>query len=250
LLQRRRQRRRQQAEAAYSPTDISELALWLDAADTSTIHQTSGSVSQWDDKSGHSNHVSQATAARQPTTGANTQNGKNVLDFDGDFLVRKTFTGGALPQPNTIFVVYQHDAIEPVSEVRSFIYDGGDNTPEKRHVLYLNDSSGGRYYFSGTPTDTGSPASTGQFYIDALVYDSPNSEYYVNGGSALSSSDDTGAQDLNGITLGDVFGQNTLYPFVGKIAELVVYGKKLSVAEMNQEGGRLKDKWGLTWSNI
>ena len=31
------------------------LQLWLDASDTSTITQSEGSVSQWDDKSGNGN---------------------------------------------------------------------------------------------------------------------------------------------------------------------------------------------------
>jgi hypothetical protein len=50
-----------------------------------------GSVSQWDDKSGNARHVTQGTAAAQPTTGAATINGLNVLDFDlGDFLSRSS----------------------------------------------------------------------------------------------------------------------------------------------------------------
>ena len=57
--------------------------VWFDAADASTITSSSGAVSQWDDKSGNGRHVTQATAAAKPTTGANTQNGLNVLTFDG-----------------------------------------------------------------------------------------------------------------------------------------------------------------------
>jgi hypothetical protein len=62
----------------------------LDASDTSTITEAGGDVSQWDDKSGNARHVIQATGANQPTTGANTQNGLNVLDFDGDDFLAKT----------------------------------------------------------------------------------------------------------------------------------------------------------------
>ena len=70
----------------FSPASLSP-ALWLDASDTATITASSGSVSQWSDKSGNGRHVTQATAANQPTTGTRTQNALNVLDFDGgDFL--------------------------------------------------------------------------------------------------------------------------------------------------------------------
>ena len=41
-----------------------QLALWLDAADTSSITHSSNVVSQWNDKSGNNYHASQSTADR------------------------------------------------------------------------------------------------------------------------------------------------------------------------------------------
>jgi hypothetical protein len=70
-------------QAAFSPLDLSPV-LWLDASDTSTITEVGGAVSQWDDKSGNGNNVTQGTAAAQPTTGTRTLNSLNVLDFDGN----------------------------------------------------------------------------------------------------------------------------------------------------------------------
>jgi hypothetical protein len=58
--------------------------LWLDAADTATITESGGSVSQWNDKSGNGYIFTQGTGAAQPKTGTRTQNGLNVLDFDGN----------------------------------------------------------------------------------------------------------------------------------------------------------------------
>jgi hypothetical protein len=47
-----------------SPTKISGLQLWLDAADTSTISHSSNLVTQWDDKSGNGYHATAASGAR------------------------------------------------------------------------------------------------------------------------------------------------------------------------------------------
>lgn len=58
--------------------------LWLDASDTATITASSGSVSQWNDKSGNGYNAVQAVSSAQPTTGSTTQNGLNVLTFDGN----------------------------------------------------------------------------------------------------------------------------------------------------------------------
>jgi len=49
-------------ETVWNPSMI-QTALWLDAADASTITESGGAVSQWDDKSGNNHHVIQATSA-------------------------------------------------------------------------------------------------------------------------------------------------------------------------------------------
>ena len=72
---------------AANPAALSNLALWLDASDSSTINTSSNAVSQWSDKSGNSKHATQSTADNKPSTNTATQNGLNVIDFTGDFLV-------------------------------------------------------------------------------------------------------------------------------------------------------------------
>ena len=93
--------------AIIRPSDIANLELWLDAGDASTITETGGAVSQWDDKSGNAHHVSQATAGAEPTTGTRTQNGRNVLDFDGGDSLVGSLT---LAQPLTMLAVFARDA--------------------------------------------------------------------------------------------------------------------------------------------
>jgi hypothetical protein len=67
--------------AAWTPAQLPSLALWLDADDASTITLNGSDVSQWDDKSGNGNHVSNATAATQPPYLATGWNGKPTLSF-------------------------------------------------------------------------------------------------------------------------------------------------------------------------
>jgi hypothetical protein len=68
-------------ETVWNPSMIST-ALWLDAADASTITQSSGAVSQWNDKSGNGRHVSQSTSAKRPTVASAELNGKDIIRFD------------------------------------------------------------------------------------------------------------------------------------------------------------------------
>jgi len=49
----------------WTPSQIST-ELWLDASDASTITESGGLVSQWDDKSGNGKHATQADGTLQP----------------------------------------------------------------------------------------------------------------------------------------------------------------------------------------
>jgi hypothetical protein len=68
--------------SSFSPLDLNP-ALWLDAADATTITESGGFVSQWNDKSGNGRNATQSIGANQPTTGSFTINGLNALSFDG-----------------------------------------------------------------------------------------------------------------------------------------------------------------------
>lgn len=65
----------------WTPANISP-ALWLDAADTSTITLNGTTVSEWRDKSGNARHASQATVANQPTYSATGFNNTGALLFN------------------------------------------------------------------------------------------------------------------------------------------------------------------------
>lgn len=70
------------AGALWTPAKITT-ALWLDAADASTITTVSGAVSQWNDKSGNSRNATQSTSANRPAYATVTQNGLNTITFNG-----------------------------------------------------------------------------------------------------------------------------------------------------------------------
>jgi hypothetical protein len=80
------------------------LMLWLDASDASTITSSSGSVSEWRDKSSNSWHVSQATSADQPKIGLELINNKNVITFNNSSQI-------LLNSSNNLFQNVQYEEI-------------------------------------------------------------------------------------------------------------------------------------------
>lgn len=90
------------AAPAFSPTDISGLALWLDASDSATLFQNSDGttasavgdpVGYIADKSGGGNHATQSTAGARPTR--NTADfGVSALSFDGGDTLTSAYNPG------------------------------------------------------------------------------------------------------------------------------------------------------------
>ena len=99
-------------EGLWNPGMLST-ALWLDAADVSTITESGGAVSQWDDKSGNGRNAVQASSASRPAYTTNALNGKNVLTLDGtdDFMtVAHAAALNVQFSPKTVAVVYKKSA--------------------------------------------------------------------------------------------------------------------------------------------
>lgn len=94
----------------WTPAAITT-ALWLDAADASTVTTVSGAVSQWNDKSGNGRNFAQSTASFRPTYSATAFNGKPALRFDGTrYLVAPSLlvTSGAWI---SILVVFEQSGV-------------------------------------------------------------------------------------------------------------------------------------------
>jgi len=94
---------------AFDVNDLSP-ALWLDAADASTITESGGKVSQWDDKSGNNNHATQVNASAKFSTGTRTLNGLNVLNGDGNDLMSGSIDYGTSGE-FSVFMVAVIDVI-------------------------------------------------------------------------------------------------------------------------------------------
>jgi len=228
------------ASQAFVPNKIADLILWLEASDISTIINSGGFVSGWKDKSKNGNNAAQTTGANQPTTGIETINGVNALKFDGinDSLLRATFTGGQVAQPNTIFVVWELPDL-PLSTTGKMIDGGADPS---RHVIEISTNDrwqmwAGLFMF-GTVRLENTP------YITASLFNTTSSEAYVNGVQDVDG--DVGDRFLNGISIASKFGVSAFLNV--KIGEIIIYNKDVSTLERQQVEESLSNKWGVALS--
>lgn len=226
----------------FTPRSIANLSLWLDAADTATITQVAGAVSQWNDKSGNAYHATQATGANQPITNTRTVNSKNVLDFDGsnDYMATAAFT--AISQPLTIFLVMQLDQTSTTKGVTQTFVDGILTT--NRAVIYSITAPSDFRVYAGA-TVTGSAADT-NLNCHTFVANGASSSIRKNGGTAVTGN--AGTHTLTGVTIGSRF--NFVENTDGVYCEYIIYNSSLSNANMNLVGNYLATKWGFTWTNL
>lgn len=231
----------------FSPLDLSP-ALWLDAADTTTI-TASGSpakVSQWDDKSGNGRNVSQPTGVRQPSTGTATINSLNVLAFDGgDILRRAAFN----MTTRTVFVVAEATGT-PTSQgalwrQNATVGNGfnilrHDGTGQNSILYYYRLTSALATSVSGL---TAPHQITGRFTDSATVVARLNGSEVASaavGGAAVASD---GVMFVGGDAL-SVDGAPT-EGFLGRIAEIICYTATLSDTNMGLVESYLANKWGI-----
>jgi len=227
----------------FSPASVSGLQLWLDASDETTITESSGAVSQWDDKSGNSRHAVQGTGSAQPSTGVATINGINVIRFDGnDDLLTGTFGYGSMSEITGLIVgKYRSSGTDCMFQIGLF-----------NDTFVMRTFSGG----FNTRVDVGASAvqaGGGSPGTDPLLYEA---RYKANDEVATRKdgvdldvvSSSLGAPDLastqfsvgaqpSGTQVGDV-----------DIAEIVLYDSILSTADREAVEAYLAAKWGITLS--
>ncbi len=219
-------------------------ALWLDAADTLSIMQDAGKVSQWKDKSGNSQNFTQSTASSQPLTGNQTINGKNTLTFDGvdDKLLGEHITG--LYDGLTAFIVTNSRCSEKTSGFGFAVaingsgwLDGSENAPA------LNFSSGGEEQANWQIANRAhSTPQNEEPFVYACSSDGSNINYYANGNNTSIHSGSSSSEGAGLSLIGGISGANY---FKGDIAEIIIFDRVLTEFERNNIGKYLAKKWGI-----
>jgi len=214
------------------------LKLWL-KADEGVQTNESGSVIAWLDRSGNGNDVAQSVETNMPVSAPVAIHGNPAVRFNGDQRLFKSLP--SLPSgasPRTILMVTKSllgtGDIYPISYGsaslnRTFGIDLGDSI---RVVGFGNDHDSG---FIGDNNAR----------IHAFVYDGATIEPYQDGapGTAGARAYDT---SLSNLFVGSFSDGG--FPYVGDVAEILIYDRELDHDELNQAGHYLEQKYGISTS--
>jgi hypothetical protein len=240
------------------PAVVENSVMWLDAADLSTITESGGSVSQWDNK-GSLGNFTQGSGALQPTTGASTLNGRNVLDFSSDLLTAVNTNEWKFLHDGTKYVVHVVGKVTNVANQQRFIDNidtaitngiGIENraTGQQGHIIAAAGTG-------QTVNITGNNQFVNNEYLVFGIVADPSaspaanrSEVYKNAGAAIKDNANTTAANTSNPVDALRIGQasSAASPLVGSIAEIVIVSGA-DATETNRVIIRdyLNAKWGV-----
>ena len=238
----------------WTPSRITT-ALWLDAADASTVTTVSGAVSQWNDKSGNGRHATQSTAANRPTYPATTLNNISTIEFDGTNDVLTATLSSGLGSSFGVFAVVvplRYQTIEGyvVSEVASYsnywftLGRGGTYLGQKMGIAMFDGTNNPDSLKTTLPT-------LGLGYVMAGIRDTTTGSrklyYYENGEIYGDVTDSTSLTppSYSDLRIGGQVNVANRYGNV-RIGEVVIVPSLPSADTRQRIEGYLAHKWGLT----
>ena len=235
----------------WTPANITT-ALWLDAADSSTISQSGGAVSQWNDKSGSNRHATQETTALKPIISETGLNSKRSVNFDGngDSLVLPTGFLNGTTAFSVAFVLLgptqQNDAIFGPTTAGlglELVYTNVISLPTLARINNVHKITSGLWSTNSQPT------------ISVLQADASATAGWLNG-ATVSAASATGiaALNFNGVySVGTYAGNANLSNSSGascsaqmNLGEFIISTAVWLISDRQRIEGYLAHKWGLT----
>lgn len=237
----------------FAPNQYSDLILWLDAYDSSTITKSSNRVSQWTDKSSVGNTVTQGTGSSQPLYVASAINSRPAIQFYDDSTVRYLFKNDATTLDYTAlhgFIVFQRVADMGATETQFGKWSPTGSLREFRSVV----TSGDGYSFQTTANGTTVVAANTSGAISLAT--NQIGEFNWPGSTTINATRNNGTNATNTIT--SIFAGtaplsvgahgNAGEPFAGYIGEIILYKTALSTAQRLTVLKYLAQKWAITIS--
>jgi hypothetical protein len=227
------------------------LILWVDASDAATLTPPTGVlVTQWADKSPEENHLIGSTAAAGTYASiSTTQFAAGAMDMSGGlgFLLTNLLDLTAIGGKMSVFMVMYWPSPGAIYRGLGFMKNL-DGFNQSQISIYSSAGNTGSQVFSDAVDSLTSGVNTiptDKYVYEALIDSAVASELRLNG--VLK---DSGADNFGGANWDRLGVQNGSFgwtgPIGGQIAEIKIYGFKLSAAQAAEVREALAAKWGIT----
>ncbi len=236
--------------SSFSPIDISDLVLFLDAQAIKTL-ENNDPVDNWHDQSPLGNDAIQANVNLQPTFRTSGVNGLPAIYFNGSSWLECIPHSAITISDYSIFMVIQSTA---TTSQQLGLCAMTDAAHPYRYFSYLNRYSAGTLIatFDGSSVNNDINDTLNGAYNNGsahlfTTYTAGNT-VYMRGDGGLMTKNYTEPKDasnaINEITIGCITNTHNSI-FKGYISEIIVYKKILSPTELSQVETYLLNKWGI-----
>ncbi len=241
------------SDSFVDPTSISDLLLWVDATDASTITTVGGSgadqyeVTEWADKSGNNcDFAPEAGVSRpeyNPGTTAWQINSKDCLHFDAtDWLhsgnLGRTeigFTMFWVQEQDTSSLLWHAPWTTSFNALSTWVYNSGNLRYRQAEAQFKSGVEDNDPHMYSVSKDIPASGNTATAYA------------YRDSATAFGSGSDTlGASHGTHTNIGALSATYASNGFVGTLGEVVYYDRPLNATERTQVTNYLMTKWGIS----
>jgi len=231
------------------PTDVSGLALWLDATQITPVADGTA-VAQWDDSSGSGNHAVQADGAKQPIYKTSIINSLPVVRWQG---TNDCMTVAAGVANGATGITILSVVTSSVTGADQAIIEASANFNNETNAFMLYITSGNVWTMSCDGGAGYANATMGGFLTTANVRSATVARAKTAREAIAWSNGVIGANSTTA-QLSSTFGNHVLnigsrnngaaIPFTGDIAELMIFNRVLTGGERGRLEEYLAYKWG------
>jgi len=233
---------------AFSPRQIAGCSHWFDATDSSTITLSSGSLTQWNDKSGNGRNLTAVSGFANATVSSAYQNGLNVFNFFGNGLYRTAL--GNVSYPLEVYIIVALKSLTTHVDVLGM----GDTSTDNFNSLTFSESAASRWHngssFGNRQTISTSDETSLSFLL--IQWSIANGNYLLRrNGTQLIQASQTYSFNNSATAAFQIGFRHTNIDaanFSGYIGEIVVFNNQIGTTDRQNVESYLAQKWGLTAS--
>ena len=222
------------------------LALWL-TAERGLEMDSKGRAERWLDESGEEHHARQDESGRRPRLIRDAIAGHPALRFsgEGDYL---SLEGEVVNSQSNTIIAVASDRSGLVSH-RGIFSNWNGSAGNSTTSLFLGLTGKGTVRFSDDYRSEGGIEQPGDAFVLAASTGSGGSVILYNGSVIASRSSSLSRRTLGGSYVigqqGNIDGEY----WTGDIAEILVYNRQLSAAELQRVGGLLAEKYSVPFAS-
>lgn len=228
----------------FDPSYVTTL-MWYDAADATTITQSGGFISKWEDKSGNGYDATQVVSAEEPETGS-TLNGLDTIYFQSN----RNFDipNVTLTSDFSAYIVAQKTGRQNQYSVALAISDGASTNFANWALIWGTGLPNNKIsYYDAADRFSNTDLNQNQYYISSALRDTGATQidFWLNGtddGQNVALAPNGAATTFSDSFIGiDQYSSE----FEGNIAEIIVIASYQSTSDRQKIEGYLAWKWGL-----